>query len=100
MTFNEFKLCCSVFCEYFKGMEYGNIVEDCYIQDYTSIVNNDLYFDYNSSYIVKVRLRHNDAYIMRYDSEELIVLKRSRNTTLKTVKDFLNYFNITLEDIV
>lgn len=100
MTFNEFKFCCTVFCNNFKGMEYGNIVEDCYIQDYTLIVKNDLYYEYTIQDIVKVRLRPNNAYIMRYDSEELIVLKPSRDTTLKTVKDFLNYFNITLEDIV
>lgn len=100
MTFNEFKFCCTVFCNNFKGMEYGNIVEDCYREDYTIIVNNDLYYDYTISYIVKVRLRPNDAYIMHYVSEEFIVLKPTRNTTLKTVKDFLNYFDITLEDIV
>lgn len=100
MTFNEFKFCCTVFCNNFKGMEYGNVIEECYIQDYTIIVKNVLYYDYTNQDIVKVRLRPKNTYIMRYDSEELIVLKRYRDTTLKTVKDFLNHFDITLEDIV
>lgn len=100
MTFNEFKFCCVIFCNNFKGIEYGNNVEDCYREDYTIIVNNDLYYDYTIPYIVKVRLRPNDAYIMHYDSGRFIVLKPSRNTSLKTVKDFLNYFDITLEDNV
>ena len=100
MTFNEFKFCCAIFCNNFKGIEYGNIVDDCYREDYTIIVNNGLYYDYTYPYIVKVRLRPNDAYIMHYDSGNLVVLKFSRNISLKTVKDFLNHFNITLEDIV
>ena len=100
MTFNEFKFCCTVFCNNFKGVEYGNVIGECYIEDYTIIVKNVLYYDYTIQDIVIVKLRPKNTYIMRYDSEELIDLKRYRNTTLKTVKDFLIYFNIHVEDIV
>ena len=100
MTLNEFKFCCTVFCNNFNGMKYGDAVEDCYRDDYTIIVNNELYYDYTTQDIVRVSLCPNNTYIIRYDSEELIVLKRNIDTTLKTVKDFLNYFDITLEDIV
>lgn len=49
MTYNEFKMCCILFCKTFEGKEYGEVVKNCYTRDKYIVVTkfplfDDIYF--------------------------------------------------------
>ena len=95
MTYNEFKMCCILFCKAFEGKKYGEVVKDCYdideniiislnaccIDDYSFFVDGHRIFDYIITKILNIYI------VADYIS-------------LKTYEDFLNHFKITFEDIV
>ena len=101
MTYNEFKICFYIFKKCFKKKTIGEILPNCLYE----INENDLVKEvqihrYKESY--KVCIFGVPLFVYRdYDPDNLVILTRlSRNSKIKTVEDFLNYFKIHLEDII
>lgn len=87
MTFNEFLMCCALFCKTFEGKKVGDIVKDCYDTDRQYIIRN----------IVDKYLK---CYIFEFVDKKLMIYVKGSNVYFKSTKDFLNHFKIPLEDIV
>ena len=120
MTIKEFKMCCVVFCKFFEGRKYGEIVQKCHKNDKELIIDVvNLTFDNmdNNKIIDVVNLtfdnmdnnKNNEVLL----ENELIMWYRFRTNEIKIcldsnidgwkfklVKDFLNHFKIPLEDII
>ena len=98
MTLNEFKFCCTVFCEYFEGRKYGDIVKQCYTcdEDLTINVINNFYIveNFNS------RMRIGDNMVFWFENGILAVVIGAPDILFETIDDFLGYFKIPFEDIV
>ena len=98
MTYNEFKFCCIIFTKTFEGLKYGDVVKNCFIEDGTIIIsikdvvftsiNRFGYTGANMLFVLSNRL----GLIIHIDGEQSV--------NLNTIKEFLEYFNITLEDTV
>ena len=95
MTYNEFKMCCILFCKTFEGKEYGEVVKNCYTRDKYIVVTKFPLF-YGIGFELEV------GCVMWWDDEEELKIPTifGPKITFKTVKDFLNQFKIPLEDIV
>ena len=96
MTYNEFKMCCILFCKTFDGKKYGEVVKDCYDIDENIIIslNACCIIDEYSFFIT-------DHCIFDYTvTDELNICTITNNLYFKTYEDFLNHFKITFEDIV
>ena len=98
MTENEFKFCCAVFCEYFEGRKYGDIVKQCYKCDEDLNINV-----INNNYIVEKfnsRMRICDHMVFWFENGLFEVVIGAPDIIFETIDDFLEYFKIPSEDIV
>ena len=105
MNYNEFKFCCIMFCKQFEGQLYGDVVKDCFK------------FDAH----ININLKHlefDGRFVFREDCEDgvtasmstLMVFEKQKRLYIHRILDehkefeckykFLEYFNITLKDIV
>ena len=95
MNRNEMMFCLMVFCKFFKGKNYKDVVKDIYIQVGKAII------DVNSLKISEtlVTLNH---YTICFISTPYIFFYRESLKSLKfsSVKEFLKHFEIPLKDIV
>lgn len=106
MTYNEFKFCCTVFCEYFEGRKYGDIVKQCYTCDEDLPINV-----INNNYIVEKFtsiMRIGDNMVFWFGNMVFwfgnglfkVVVIDAPDIIFETIDDFLGYFKIPFEDIV
>ena len=68
MNRNEMMFCLMVFCKYFEGENYKDVVKDCYIQDGKAII------DVDSLIIGQIVVSLNDysiGFIIRYPRKPL-----------------------------
>ena len=96
MTFNEFKMCCILFCKAFEGKKYGEIIEGCYYEYSNLIIPK-------TPIVIKRNFVLDGAYIWIFNTNDVslyILITGSNISNFKTLEDFLNYFKIHLEDIV
>ena len=97
MTFNEFKMCSSLFCKSFEGKKYGEIVKDCYAVDYNIIISHNFIF-----YGRTIKLSNNTIWVFNFN-RNLTILSENNvrgSNTFETIKEFLEYFKINMCDIV
>ena len=102
MTTKEFKMCCVIFCKFFEGRKYGEIVQDCYKNDKELIIDVvNLTFD-NITKNIDVLLENELIMWYKFRTKEIKIFSDSNNDIVefKLVKDFLNHFKIPLEDII
>ena len=98
MTFNEFKFCCIIFTKTFEGLKYGDVVKNCYREDCTIIISiKDVVFTPLNSFGYTVA---NMLFGLSNRVGLIIYIYGEQSVTLNTIKEFLEYFNITLEDTV
>lgn len=100
MTFKECKLCFYLFCKAFEGKRYGEVIKNCYDVDaeiVLSLNNSHINIDTYNLYI-------SGKFVMYYIKlEEILCVCLSgafSDHEFKSTEDFLNYFKISLEDIV
>ena len=88
MTTKEFKMCCVVFCKFFEGRKYGEIVQECYKN--------------GKELIIDVLLENELIMWYRFRTKEIKICLDSNidGWKFKLVKDFLEYFKIPLEDYI
>ena len=99
MTLNEFKFCCTVFCENFEGRKYGEIFEKCYPEDVDLIVTANC--EYSGTIADIIRFRMSGTYIMKWSKNKCSIMELAVNqVSFKTTNNFLSYFKIPSEDIV
>lgn len=95
MNRNEMMFCLMVFCKFFKGKNYKDVVKDSYILDGKAII------DVNNLKIGEslVTLNH---YTICFISTTDIFFYREGHKSLKfsSVKEFIKYFEIPLKDVV
>ena len=87
MTYNEFKLCCTLFCKTFEGKKYEDIVKDCYDTDRQYIIRNNV-----DEYL--------KCYVFSFVDKKLMIYVKGSNVYFKSTKDFLNHFKIHFKDVV
>lgn len=96
MTYNEFKLCSSIFCKAFEGKKYGEIVKNCYAEDYNIIISYNFIF-----YGKTIKLSNNTIWVFDYNRTLRLLSNPSKyNDIFETIKEFLEYFKINMCDIV
>lgn len=86
MTKNEFKLCCSLFEKYYKGRTLKEILKkECFV-----------------SYKIDECVFNDAQCILYYHRKSLCFngFDVPEEYSFNQINDFLNYFNIPLEDIV
>lgn len=96
MTYNESKMCSSIFCKAFEGKKYGEIVKDCHAEDYNIIISYNFIFCGRT-----IKLSNNTIWVFHFD-RKLIILSNiiKNNDSFETIKEFLEYFKINMCDIV
>ena len=95
MNRNEMMFCLMVFCKFFKGKNYKDVVKDCYIQDENSII------DVNSLNIGQSMVSLNDCAVGFILMPNIFFYRESlKSLEFSSVKEFLKYFEIPLKDIV
>ena len=99
MTYNEFKMCCTLFCKHFNGQKYGSIIKDCYSSDVDILINDRVRYE-NIDYGELVRLYFNDKYMARFNDDSFMIITKRQNLNFYNTIDFLKYFKIPSEDIV
>ena len=102
MTIKEFKMCCVVFCKFFEGRKYGDIVKQCYKNDNELIIDVvNLTFD-NFTKNNEVLLENELIMWYSFRTKEIKICLDSNidGRKFKLVKDFQEYFKIPLEDII
>ena len=104
MTIKEFKMCCVVFCKFFEGRKYGEIVRECYKNDNELIIDvvNLTFDNMDNNKNIDVLLENELIVWYRFRTKEIIICLDSNidGWKFKLVKDFLNHFKIPLEDII
>lgn len=102
MTTKEFKMCCVVFCKFFEGRKYGEIFPECCKNDNELIIDvvNLTFDDFTKNN--DVRLENELIMWYKFRTKEIRIYSDSDNgiVKFKLVKDFLEFFNIPLEDII
>lgn len=95
MTYNEFKLCCTLFCKTFEGQKYGDIVKNCCSDDVHCIVPKLPKFK-DRFFVLDTKC------VMWLTANKELKLSRMHveNLYFNNIKEFLNRFKIPLEDIV
>ena len=97
-------MCCVVFCKFFEGRKYGEIVQDCYKNDNELIIDVvNLTFDtIGINENNDVRLENELIMWYKFRTKEIKIFSESDNDIVKfkLVKDFLEYFKIPLEDYI
>ena len=99
MTYNDFKMCCTLFCKHFDGQKYGCIIKDCYSNDVDILINDRVRYE-NIYYDELVRLYFNDNYMARFEDDSFTIITKRQNLNFHNTIDFLEYFKIPSEDIV
>ena len=102
MTTKEFIMCCVVFCKFFEGRKYGEIFPECNKNDNELIIDVvNLTFD-NITKNIDVLLENELIMWYKFRTKEIKIFSDSNNDIVKfkLVKDFLEFFNIPLEDII
>lgn len=81
-------MCCVVFCKFFEGRKYGEIVQECYKN--------------GKELIIDVLLENELIMWYRFRTKEIKICLDSNidGWKFKLVKDFLEYFKIPLEDYI
>ena len=96
MTYNEFKFCCMMFTKAFEGKKYGEVVKECYFGDKDCIISFEKLSFFNNIFGYGEQ-----DYLFEYNIKVLSIQNYDTpNTLFKTIKDFLNYFEIPFKDIV
>lgn len=87
-----------MFTKTFEGIKYGNIVKDCYIEDNKLIIGiDDICFEAFNSFGYTT----NHTIFELSDLKGLMIYTKGiYSVKFHTTKEFLEYFNISLEDIV
>ena len=99
MTYNEFKMCCVIFCKHFDGQKYGCVVKDCYNGDVDISINGCIRYEIiNSGELVRFYI--DESYMARFDGKYFTVIGAVANLNFHNTIDFLEYFKIPSEDIV
>lgn len=99
MTYNEFKMCCIMFTITFEGKKYGDVIKNCYTVDHTQIISIvDVVFTSNNRFGYTKDSCMLFAFTNRIGL--LIYTESIQNCEYYTVKEFLEHFNITSEDII
>lgn len=101
MTFNEFKLCCILFCKTFEGKQYSEDEEICWYSYEKCIIEIqklrfENYADFGCAcigdYCLFLYCQHSELKAPSKNVEP--------HLRIKTVKDFLEHFKIPSIDIV
>ena len=104
MTIKEFKMCCVVFCKFFEGRKYGDIVQECYKNDDELIIDvvNLTFGNIRIAKNIDVLLENELIMWYKFRTKEIKIFSDSDNDIVKfkLVKDFLNHFKIPLEDYI
>lgn len=96
MTFNEFKMCCILFCKTFEGKEYGEIYKGCCDCDRSLIIPKTPEFVRTGFFLC-------GSFIWYFSNMGRIVfcsIGIDSSLRFLNVKDFLNHFKIPLGDVV
>ena len=97
-------MCCVVFCKFFEGRKYGEIVQECYKNDNELIIDvvNLTFDNTDNNKNNDVRLENELIMWYKFRTKEIKIFSDSNNDIVKfkLVKDFLEYFKIPLEDII
>ena len=95
MTYNEFKMCCVLFCKTFEGKKYGEVVKNCYTRDKYIVVTKFPLFD-------GILFELEDSCVMWLTDIDNLKIPLSSSSCLlfEKPKDFLNHFKIPFKDIV
>ena len=99
MTYNDFKMCCTLFCKHFNGQKYGCIIKDCYSNDADILINGRVRYE-NIYDDELVRLYFKDHYMARFKDGSFTIITKRQNLNFHNTIDFLEYFKIPSEDIV
>ena len=99
MTENEFKMCCALFCKTFEGKKYGEIVKCYYERSLNPIITNTFKFEDNGLFLNLILDEYLILYFVR-NSREMFIARELNNKEFDLAEDFLNYFNISLKDII
>ena len=104
MTTKEFKMCCVVFCKFFDGRKYGEIFPECYKNDNELIIDvvNLTFDNMDNNKNIDVLLENELIMWYKFRTKEIKIFSDSDNDIVKfkLVKDFLEFFNIPLEDYI
>ena len=99
MTNNEINYCYTIFCKYFEGKTYKNVITNGYPSFKNHIIKlSAFHFKIHDNYL---KFYNDDC--MFYSFHGIIKLNLIPNVgdpQFESIKDFLDYFNITLKDIV
>ena len=95
MTYNEYKMCCILFCKTFEGKKYGEVVVDCYQGDFPCNVTQFPKFK-GRFFVLGIKC----VMWWTYNEELKMPLQFKSSLMFKSIIDFLNHFKIPLEDIV
>ena len=91
-----------VFCKFFEGRKYGEIFPECNKNDNELIIDvvNLTFDDFTKNN--DVRLENELIMWYKFRTKEIRIFSDSDNDIVKfkLVKDFLEFFNIPLEDII
>ena len=99
MTNNEINFCYTVFCKYFEGKTYKNVITN----GFSSFENHIIKLSANHFKIHDNKLKFYNDDCMFYSFPGIIKLNLIPNVgdpKFETIKEFLDFFNITLKDIV
>lgn len=99
MTYNDFKMCCTLFCKHFNGQKYGCVVKDCYNSDVDISINDCIRYEITNSGKL-VRFYIDESYMARFDGKCFTVIGAVANLIFHNTIDFLEYFKIPSEDVV
>ena len=97
-------MCCVVFCKFFEGRKYGEIVRECYKNDNELIIDvvNLTFDNMDNNKNIDVLLENELIMWYSFRTKEIKICLDSNidGRKFKLVKDFLEYFKIPLEDYI
>ena len=95
MNRNEMMFCLMVFCKFFKGKNYKDVVNDIYTQVGKAII------DVNSLKISETLVTLNHYTICFISMPDIFFYRESlKSLKFSSVKEFIKYFEIPLKDVV
>ena len=101
MTENEFKLCCIVFYDNFKGKNLQDVMPPTDSWKPVDVVINNCVFDKPYNYLRFINIFATDCIVL-FPRKKLIINGRGNEgcNHFKTTDEFLKHFKIELKDIV
>ena len=99
MTNKEINYCYTIFCKYFEGKTYKEVITN----GYPSFKNHIIKLSSNNFKILDNCLKFYNGDCVHYTVYGIINLNlptKVGDPQFESIKDFLYYFNITLKDIV